>query len=237
MCNKISTLLTSSCYWYVSIEYLGKFDPASEQWALLKGFVHTVMGTGVAILEGSGGFDMNDPPGLGISNHPSLCVALLELMLRCCIFAPMLLVDLPCFASALMMVASSANFSHRNCCAIAMQIISKLFQSHIISPAIRPNTQTLLNIVCSTLPKLAPLEVLRIAGSAVHGILQSPHGVAVDALVTGALTQPAFAHISVALKQRFVATVHINMGNEHKFCSFVRDFALVRAPPFSSSCF
>jgi hypothetical protein len=79
------------------------------------------------------------------------------------------------------------------------------------------------------------LEVLRVAGSAIHGILQSPHGVAVDALVTGALTQPAYAHVSGSLKQRFVATVHINMGNEHKFCSFVRDFALVRICPLPSS--
>jgi hypothetical protein len=212
----------------VPVEFLCKFDPASEQWTLLKGFVHTVMSTGVEILEGNGGFDMNDPPGLGISSNPSLCVSLLELTLRCCVFAPALLIDLPCFPSALMMVASSLNYIHRNCCSISMQIVSKMFQCPALAAVIRPHTQILLNIVCSSLPKLAPLEVLRLAGSAIHGILHSPHGAAVDALLTAALMQPSYSQVSVALKQRFVATVHINIGNAQKFCSFVKDFAMVR---------
>jgi hypothetical protein len=212
----------------VPVEFLCKFDPASEQWTLLKGFVHTVMSTGVEILEGSGGFDMNDPPGLGISSNPSLCVSLLELTLRCCVFAPALLIDLPCFPSALMMVTSSINYIHRNCCSVSMQIVSKMFQSPVLAAAIRPHTQILLNIVCSSLPKLAPIEVLRVAGSAILGILQSPHGIAVDTLLTAALMQPAYAQVSVSLKQRFVATMHINIGNAQKFCSFVKDFAMVR---------
>jgi hypothetical protein len=77
------------------------------------------------------------------------------------------------------------------------------------------------------LPKLAPVEVLRIAGSAISGILKSPHGIAVDVLLSAALTQPVYTPVSLALKQRFVATVHVNMENEAKFCSFVKDFALV----------
>ena len=229
--NKIlcSSLVMSLCR-HVPVEYLGKFDPASEQWALLKGFTHTVMSTGIAILESSGGFDMNDPPGLGISSNPSLCVSLLELTLRCSIFAPGLLIDLPCFPSTLMMVASSASYNHRNCCSMSLQIISRMFQTPILAAIIQPHTQTLLNIVCSTLPKLAPLEVLRIAGSAIHGMLKSPHGIAVDVLLSAALTQPVYTPVSLALKQRFVATLHVNMENEAKFCSFVKDFALVHYP-------
>jgi hypothetical protein len=219
---------------HVPIEFLGKFDSASEQWALLKGFVHTMMGSGVAILERSGGFDMKDPPGLGISSHPSLCVSLLDFTLRCCIFAPALLVDLPCLPSTLMMVASSANYSHRNCCSSSMQIITKMYQCPVLVAAICPYSQTLLNIVCSSLPKLAPLEVLRVAGSAIRGILVSLHGVAIDSMISGALMQPAFDQVSVALKQRFVATALINVGNEAKFCSFIRDFAMVSFFPFSS---
>ncbi len=217
----------------MSIEFLGKFDPASEQWALLKGFVHTIMGTGITILERSGGFDLNDPPGMGISSNPSLCVSLLDFTLRCCIFAPALLIDLPCLPSTLMMVASSANYSHRNCCSSSMQIITKMFQSPSLAVAIRPHSQILLNIVCSTLPKIAPLEVLRVAGSAIRGILVSFHGVAIDTYISGALMQPAFDQVSVALKQRFVASALINIGNEAKFCSFIRDFAMVCAPFYS----
>lgn len=212
------------------IEFLGRCDPASEQWALLKGFVHTVMGTGVSILERSGGFDVNDAPGLGISSNPSLCVSLLELTLRCCIFAPALLLDLPCFPSVLMMVSSSLNYTHRNCCSISMQIISRMYQTPILASAIRAHTQTIFNIVCSTIPKIAPLEVLRVAGSAIRGILQSPHGIAVDTMFATALMLPAYAPVSAALKQRFVAALHINIGNDAKFCSFVKDFALVRTP-------
>jgi hypothetical protein len=188
------------------------------------------MGTGIAILERSGGFDVKDPPGLGISSNPSLCVSLLDFTLRCCIFAPALLVDLPCFPTTLMMVASSANYSHRNCCSISLQIITKMFQSPVLAAAILPHSQVLFNIVSSTLPKLAPLEVLRVAGSAIRGILMSLHGVAIDSFITGALMQPAYAQVSVALKQRFVATALINIGNDAKFCSFVRDFAMVCFP-------
>jgi hypothetical protein len=225
------SLVMSLCR-HVPVEYLGNFpqNPLSEQWALLKGFTHTVMSTGVAILESSGGFNMNDPPGLGISSNPSLCVSLLELTLRCSIFAPGLLIDLPCFPSTLMMVASSASYNHRNCCSMSLQIISRMFQSPTLAAIIQPHTQTLLNIVCSTLPKLAPIEVLRIAGSAISGILKSPHGIAVDVLLSAALTQPVYTPVSLALKQRFVATVHVNMGNEAKFCSFVKDFAMVHYP-------
>jgi hypothetical protein len=129
-----------------------------------------------------------------------------------------------------MMVASSANYSHRNCCSISLQIITKMFQSPVLAAAILPHSQVLFNIVSSTLPKLAPLEVLRVAGSAIRGILMSLHGVAIDSFITGALMQPAYAQVSVALKQRFVATALINIGNDAKFCSFVRDFAMVCFP-------
>ena len=226
-----SCLLIASRCRYVSIEYLGKFDPTSEQWALLKRFVHSVMGTGVAILEASGGFA--NPPGLGILSHPSLCVALLELTLRCCISSPMLLADLPCFSSVLMMVGSCTNFGHRNCCSIAIHIISALVRSPVLAPAIRPRAQTLFNTVCSTLPKIASLDDLRVAGAVLHGILQSPHGTAIDALLTGALMQPAYEQVSLTLKQKFVATMRINMGKENNFCNSVKDFALVRfiTPP------
>jgi hypothetical protein len=219
------------------VEFFSKFDPASEQRALLKAFVHSVMSTGIAILEGNGGFDMNDPPGLGISSNPSLCVSLLELTLRCCIFIPSLLIDLPCFPSVLTMVASSTNYNFRSCCSISMQIISQMFLTPILAAAVRPHTQILLNIVCSTLPNTAPLDVLRVAGKAIRGILVSSHGVAVDTLLTAALMQPAYAQVSVALKQRFVATLLLNMGNEVKVQSFVRDFAMVRIMPCApSSC-
>jgi hypothetical protein len=170
---------------------------------------------------------MNEPPGLGISSNPSLCVSLLELLLRCCIFAPVLLVDMPCFSSALMMVSSCASYNHRNCCSISMQIFSRIFQCPALEMIVRPHTQLLLNVVCSTFPKIAPLEALRVAGLALFSILHSPHGMAVDALLSDALIQPAYEKISVALKQRFLATVRINSANEPKFCSFVRDFALV----------
>jgi hypothetical protein len=211
----------------VPIEFLSKFDILSEQWALLNGFVHTTLGTGITILERSGGFDINDPPGLGISSNPSLCVSLLDFTLRCCIFAPALLVDLPCFPSTLMLVSSSAKYNHRNCCSISLQIITKLFQSPILAAIVLPHSQALFHVVSSTLPKLAPLEVLRVAGSAIRSILMSLHGVAVDSFITGALMQPEYAQVSVALKQRFVATAIINIGNEAKFCCFVRDFAMV----------
>ena len=70
-------------------------------------------------------------------------------------------------------------------------------------------------------------------GTVVRGILQSPHGSAVDALLTGALMQPAYEQVSAALKQRFIATVRDSLGDAHNFRSFVKDFALVRAhiPP------
>jgi hypothetical protein len=109
-----------------------------------------------------------------------------------------------------------------------------MYQCPVLVAAICPYSQTLLNIVCSSLPKLAPLEVLRVAGSAIRGILVSLHGVAIDSMISGALMQPAFDQVSVALKQRFVATALINVGNEAKFCSFIRDFAMVSFFPFSS---